>query len=78
VGVLLVMVAAAATAATIATAARPLTIVWSHYLRPVICRTGLFFSDPLPFVGAVRLIFRGINSPSATNGPDPSPPKGLR
>jgi hypothetical protein len=36
----LVMVAAAATAATIATAARSLTIVWSHYLGPVVCRTG--------------------------------------
>jgi hypothetical protein len=39
----LVVVAAAtatAAAATIATAARSLTIVWSHYLGPVVCRTG--------------------------------------
>ena len=50
---LLVMMAAAATAATIATAARPLTIVWSHYLGPVVCRTGVVVSDPLPFPGAV-------------------------
>jgi hypothetical protein len=38
----LVVMAAATTAAaaTIATAARSLTIVWSHYLGPVVCRTG--------------------------------------
>ena len=51
---LVVMAAAtAAAAATIATAARSLTIVWSHYLGPVICRTGVVVSDPLPFPGAV-------------------------
>jgi uncharacterized protein (DUF697 family) len=38
---LVVVAAATATAAaTIATAARSLTIVWSHYLGPVVCRTG--------------------------------------
>src|SRR5262249_40796949 len=41
---LLVMVTAATAAATIATAARPLTIVWSHYLRPVARRTGLLIN----------------------------------
>jgi hypothetical protein len=53
---LVVMAAATATAtaaATIATAARSLTIVWSHYLGPVVCRTGVVVSDPLPFPGAV-------------------------
>ena len=38
------MMAATAAAATIATAARSLTIVWSHYLGPVNCRTVLLFS----------------------------------
>ena len=37
---LVMMPAATAAATTIATAARSLTIVWSHYLRPVTCRTG--------------------------------------
>ena len=51
---LVVVAAATATAAaTIATAARSLTIVWSHYLGPVVCRTGVVVSDPLPFPGAV-------------------------
>jgi hypothetical protein len=49
----LVMVAATTAAATIATAAGSLTIVWSHYLGPVVCRTGVVVSDPLPFPGAV-------------------------
>jgi hypothetical protein len=49
----LVVMAAATAAATIATAARSLTIVWSHYLGPVVCRTGVVVSDPLPFPGAV-------------------------
>src|SRR5580693_2811546 len=50
---LVVVAAATAAAATIATAARSLTIVWSHYLGPVVCRTGVLVSDPLPFPGAV-------------------------
>src|SRR5262249_43433414 len=48
---LLVVVTAASAAATIATAARPLTIVWSHYLRPVTRRTGLLINRPLALPG---------------------------
>jgi hypothetical protein len=72
---LLVMMPAAA-ATTIATAARSLTIVWSHYLRPVTCRTVCVLSCPLPFPGAVTADYQRDQLPSATNGPSQAPPRG--
>src|SRR5262249_51204092 len=76
IGIVLVMLLgvgpAAPAAATIATAARPLTIVWSHYLRPVTRRTGLLINRPLPFLGSVTAHVRGMMPDAPCAGEAPS------
>src|SRR5437762_1225901 len=69
---LLMMVAASTAAATTATAARPLTIVWSHYLGPVRRRTGLLLLPLCPSRAPSRLMSEGWLPDATCAGEAPS------